>query len=74
MLGIFHNLVSIYNYALNQSEIKEDMEKCTPSTLVSLAEAVDNSGLTWFTGGDADWSGQTLHTQRWARGVNKTVV
>ncbi len=50
--------VRIYNYALNQSEIKEDMGKCTLSTLVSLAEAVDNSGLTWFTGGDADWSGQ----------------
>ncbi|NOR79153.1 MAG: hypothetical protein GQ523_12270 [Methanophagales archaeon] len=50
--------VRIYNYALNQSEIKEDMEKCTLSTLLSLAEAVDNSGLTWFTGGDADWSGQ----------------
>jgi len=51
--------VRIYNYALNQSEIKEDMEKCAISTLVSLVEAVDNSGLTWFTGGDADWSGQT---------------
>jgi len=30
-----------------------------PLKTVSLAEAVDNTELTWITGGDADWFGQT---------------
>jgi hypothetical protein len=56
--------VRIYNYALNQSEILEDMRNCTPSTLkppstLSLGEAVDNTRLTWTTGGDKDWFRQT---------------
>jgi hypothetical protein len=40
------------NFALNPAS--------TPTpTNVSLAEAVDNTVLSWFTGGDANWSGQT---------------
>ena len=26
---------------------------------ITLGEAVDNTALTWTTGGDADWFGQT---------------
>ena len=34
-----------------------DLESFVPS--VGLGEAVDNTGLTWTTGGHADWFGQT---------------
>jgi hypothetical protein len=31
----------------------------TNAQTVTLGEAVDNTALTWTTGGDADWFGQT---------------
>ena len=54
---VYYYTIVAYNSTGNS--VSNEVSATTQSNALSLGEAVDNIAMTWTTGGDANWTGQT---------------